>query len=133
MAPALGERVARAEYLKWMAFSTGTLEPAVLEQMRIRKAAEYGLEPIDLGPALTPFDNVVSYVEATLAAHPFLMGEAFGAADIMNGSVFMWANDMGLLSGTENNNCENIHAWLLRLKARPAFKRAIAQQTKGAL
>ena len=138
LAPALGECVARAEYLKWMAFSTGTLEPAVFEQMRIQKAGERRLEPIDLGPALTPLDNVVSYVEAILATHPFLMGEAFGAADIMNGSVFMWADDMGLLpdrqnSGPENNNCENIRAWLLRLKARPAFKRAIVEQTKGAL
>jgi len=40
-----------------MAFSTGTLEPAIIEQSRRRKARETGTDYIDMGSVLTPLEN----------------------------------------------------------------------------
>ncbi len=120
LAPLVSDRVRRAAYCTWMAFSSGTLEPAIFEQVRARKAEERGVEPIGLGPALTPFDNIASYMEHHLAERPFLLGDRMTAADILNGSMMAWAQDLGLLEGRQS-----IQAWLANLKARPAYTRAM--------
>jgi glutathione S-transferase len=120
LAPVPIERKRRADYCTWMAFSTGTLEPAIFEQVRAKKARERGLAAIGLGPALTPFDEVASYMERHLADRPFLLGDQMTAADIMNGSMMVWAQDIGLLEGRDA-----IRAWVADLKARAAYSRAM--------
>lgn len=119
LAPVVEARRERAAYLTWMAFSTGTLEPAILEQVRARKATGKGVETIDLGPALTPFEAVARCVEDKLANHPFLLGDQFTAADIMNGSMMIWAHTMGLLTGFPNTK-----GWIERLMSRAAYQRS---------
>jgi len=108
----------RAEYYKWMAFSTGTLEPAIIEQSRRRKALESGTDYIDMGPVLTPFENAMTYVNNTLKSRPFLLGKRFTAADIMIGSVLSWADSMALLT-----NFGDTKNWLEQLKQRHAYQR----------
>jgi glutathione S-transferase len=44
------------------------------------------------------------------------------AADIMNGSIMAWAQEIGLLEGREA-----IQAWVTDLKARPGYSRAIGR------
>jgi glutathione S-transferase len=107
-----------------MAFSTGTLEPAILEQVRARKASDRRIPALGMGPALTPFDDVASYMERHLTGQPFLLGDRMTAADIMNGSMMAWAEDIGLLEEREATQ-----AWVADLKARPAYSRAM--QTSG--
>jgi len=119
IAPPVTDRKRRADYCTWMAFSAGTLEPAIFEQARAKKA-ERGIASIGLGPALTPFDNVASYMEHHLAQRPFLLGDRLTAADIMNGSIMAWAQDLGLLEGRQS-----IQAWVANLKTRPAYSRAM--------
>jgi len=114
------DRKRRADYCTWMAFSAGTLEPAIFEQVRAKKAEERGIASISLGPALTPFDNVASYMEHNLAEQPFLLGDRMTAADVMNGSMMAWAQDLGLLEGRPS-----IQAWVANLKNRPAYSRAV--------
>lgn len=120
LAPVATERARRADYCTWMAFSSGTLEPAIFEQVRSTKAQERGIESVSLGPALTPFDNVASYMEHHLAARPFLLGDRMTAADILNGSLMAWADGLGLLEGHPA-----IQAWVAKLKTRPAYTRAM--------
>jgi len=120
IAPLVTDRKRRADYCTWMAFSAGTLEPAIFEQVRAKKAEERGIASIGLGPALTPFDNVASYMEHHLAERPFLLGDRMTAADIMNGSMMAWAQDLGLLEGRQS-----IQAWVANLKTRPAYSRAM--------
>jgi len=124
LAPPVADRVRRASYCTWMALSAGTLEPAILEQVRTKKAAEQGVASVSLGPALTPFDTIASYMERHLAEKPFLLGEYMTAADIMNGSLMAWAREIGLLDGRQA-----IQAWVAKLAARPAYSRA-TQDTK---
>ena len=120
LAPVVTDRTRRADYCTWMAFSTGTLEPAIFEQLRAKKAGERGIASIALGPALTPFADVASYMERHLAERPFLLGDEMTAADIMNGSMMAWAQDIGLLEGRDS-----IRAWAANLKTRPAYSRAM--------
>lgn len=121
LAPVIEERRERAGYLTWMAFSTGSLEPAILEQVRARKAGEQGLATVDLGPAATTFEAAAQCVEDKLADQPFLLGDRFTAADIMNGSMMIWAETTRLLAPYPN-----INSWIARLKARPAYRRAMS-------
>jgi glutathione S-transferase len=120
LAPLATDRKRRADYCTWMAFSAGTLEPAIFEQVRAKKAEEQGIKPIGLGPALTPFDNIASYMEQHLAEQPYLLGERMTAADILNGSMMAWAQDIGLLAGRQS-----IQTWIANLKERPAYTRAM--------
>jgi glutathione S-transferase len=120
LAPLVADRKRRADYCTWMAFSAGTLEPAILEQLRATKAKERGIASVALGPALTPFDNVASYFERHLGDRPFLLGDQLTAADILNGSMMAWAQDLGLLEGREA-----IQTWITNLKSRPANSRAM--------
>ena len=120
LAPVVTDRRRRADYCTWMAFSAGTLEPAIFEQLRAKKARDRGIASIALGPALTPFDDVASYMERHLAERPFLLGDEMTAADIMNGSMMAWAQDIGLLEGRDS-----IRAWVANLRARPAYSRAM--------
>jgi len=120
LAPLVTDRERRGYYCTWMAFSAGTLEPAIFEQVRAKKAEERGIASIGLGPALTPFGNVASYMEHHLAERPFLLGDRITAADIMNGSMMAWAQDLGLLEG-----CQSIQAWVANLKSRPGYARAM--------
>lgn len=108
----------RAVYYQWMAFSIGTLEPAIIEQSRSRKAVEQETDYIDMGPVLTPFNNAMAYINDTLANSPFLLGKNFTAADIMIGSIVNWANNMTLLA-----NFKHAQTWLEQLKQRPAYQR----------
>jgi glutathione S-transferase len=120
LAPLVTDRTRRASYCTWMAFSAGTLEPAIFEELRAKKAKERGVAPIGSGPALTPFDNVASYMQQHLAERPFLLGDRMTAADIMNASMMAWAQDIGLLEGRPS-----IQAWVNNLKTRPAYCRAM--------
>jgi glutathione S-transferase len=120
LAPPATDKKRRADYCTWMAFSAGTLEPTILEQVRAQKAAERGIASVGLGPALTPFDTIATYMERHLAERPFLLGEQFTAADVLNGSMMAWAQDIGLLDGRQS-----IQTWVASLKARPAYSRAM--------
>lgn len=119
LAPVQEEKARRAEYYKWMAFSVATLEPAIFEQLRRRKEKDRGIEPVDPGPGHTDFDAAASYVDRMLSARPFLTGADFSAADVMNGSLLMFADKMELLG-----NFENIRLWLDHIRMRPAYLRA---------
>jgi len=126
LAPVVTDRKRRADYCTWMAFSAGTLEPAIFEQLRAKKAMDRGIAPIGFGPALTPFDRVASYMDHLLSQRPFLIGDQITAADIMNGSMMAWAQDIGLLEG-----CHSIRAWVADLKTRPAYSRAMRSTKCG--
>lgn len=119
LAPLQEDRKHRASYCTWMAFSVGTLEPAIMEQVRARKARTHNIGVIDLGPSLTSFYDVAAYMERHLSRRPFLLGDTFTAADVMNGSMMTWAQELGLLEGWEA-----IQQWVNGLKARPAYLRA---------
>lgn len=122
LAPFPGDHPRRAAYMSWMAFSTGTLEPALIEEVRQREAAKSGCASSDPGPALTPWEDIAAHLERTLCGRSHLTGDGFTAADIMNGSLMLWARATGLTS-----KYPRIDAWLDALTRRPACVRATAE------
>ncbi|NOY72808.1 MAG: glutathione S-transferase family protein [Gammaproteobacteria bacterium] len=116
--PALGT-ADRADYYKWMAYSIGTLEPAILEKIRHRKIEDEGGKYITLSQAMTEFDVAAGVLEMALKKSQFVLGDKFTAADVMIGSLMNWANSLHLI-----DIHQNILEWLRRVTARPAYLRA---------
>ena len=120
LAPALGA-AERGAYYQWVAFATTTLEPAIIEQLRLRKAEEAGSEVISMGPVLTPFADVMDWLERDCAHReannrPYLLGGGFTTADLMLASTLIWADKQQLLT-----DCPAVCRWLDRMRKRHAF------------
>ena len=115
LAPAIGDPD-RGTYLRWLFFSPGTLEPAIMDRLLQRppgpaQALGYG----DL-------DITLRVVAAAVAEGPYLLGQRFTAADVVIGSCLRW----GLMFGGLEPSPE-IAAYVERLAARPALQRAQAR------
>lgn len=111
----------RGEYLKWLFFAPGCIEPAVSERAFPRKepaprsAVGYG-----------DFDTVMNVLaKATAEANPYLMGEQLTAADVVIGSQLRW----GMLFKLIPERPE-LSAYVARLSERPAFKRAMEKDAR---
>lgn len=126
LAPGHDDPFGRGEYYKWMAFSVATMEPAVLNRLQADKRSDGGFEQGAYDPAQTPFETAATYLDQTLAGRPFLLGERFSAADVMNGTVMMLASRAGLLG-----DYPSIGNWLAVLKSRPGYRRAASCKLKG--
>ncbi|WP_161993635.1 glutathione S-transferase family protein [Muricoccus nepalensis] len=114
LAPAL-DTPARAAYATWMALAGGVLEPAMADAAFPRAAA---------APARAlgwpPLPEAAARVEAALAAGPWLLGDAFTAADILVGGLLAWVTEWGLLKPGPNTA-----RYLSAIEARPARQAAI--------
>ena len=72
------------------------------------------------------FDRVMSVVaQATGAASPYLLGQQFTAADVVIGSALRWGMAFKMIPERPE-----FVAYVGRLTARPAFKRAAEQDAK---
>ena len=108
----------RGPYLKWLFFGPSCIEPAIVERAFPRKESA---PTTALG--FGDFDRVMSVVaQATAAASPYLMGEQFTAADVVIGSALRW----GMAFKIVPERPEFV-AYVGRLTARPAFRRAAEQ------
>ncbi len=113
-APALGTP-ARGHYYQWILFAMTSLYAA---------AHTPYLRKFFRGEDATPEEvqalaHQLAITDDLLRRQPFLLGEAFSAADIVFGGLLVWADACGLLLGREPHA-----AYLERLRARPAFQRA---------
>jgi glutathione S-transferase len=105
-------------YIEWLHYAEGS---AMLPLM-------LNLYVVGLGEAGTPLqgriggeiDNHLSYIAGALGDGPFLMGEALTGADIQIGFVAEVARAFGRLGPYPN-----LAAYVERMQARPAYRRAI--------
>ena len=121
LAPRPDAEVERATYYSWMSFAAATLEPSLLEESRKQKCEAREVKYVSLGPALTPFETIRDYLERHLTDRPYILGESFSAADVMNGSIMHAARENGRLDGFPRTQ-----EWLDRLAERPAFQAVFA-------
>ena len=111
LGPIVGDP-ARGDYLTWLFFYAGEVEPALV--------AKYtGRVDKDEREARS-YDQVVKRFEAVLARGPYMLGDDFSAADILYGSVVQWGSDM-------LPKRDVFEAYGARLAARPAAQRAAAK------
>jgi glutathione S-transferase len=96
----------RGRYLSLMVYSTSQLEPSMGDHlMKIETQPQRGW---------TDFATVTDVIEGELGDGPYLFGDWFTAADVMIGSMFMWARLWGNATGRPR-----LEAYIDRLQARP--------------
>ena len=111
--PVIGD-AHRGAYLTWLAYYAGVMEPAWMSGFM-----KWDVPRGTAGWVKT--DEVMEFVNATLAKGPYLLGEKFSAADILVGTTFAMFLGSPLLPRTEL-----LEAYVKRVTERPAFARAQA-------
>ncbi len=112
LGPKFGDPL-RGEYLSWLAYRPGVLEPALMMR-RLNVPHVYGT----MGWA--PAEEVEGVLNETLQKHPYLLGDKFSAADITVGGVVSFMMNFKVM-----NETPTLKAYSERITARPAFKRAM--------
>jgi glutathione S-transferase len=122
LAPALGTP-ARGLYYQWMHYAMSSIDGPVIgiihhtsvrpEAERIAAVAEECRHQLEAAARV---------LEAALAGKTFILGDVFGAADVMIGSGLIWAAMMKVLPA----DLPAVSSYAARLAARPAFQRATA-------
>jgi glutathione S-transferase len=110
-----------AAYLYWFHFANGNLQPVIGRLMSVSRAKLGADHPLQKATQ-ERFERVLALVEARLGDAPYLAGEEFTAADIM--SVFSLTT-MRLFQPFDLAPWPNIRAWLQRIGARAAYRRAM--------
>lgn len=113
---------ARGHYYQWILYGMTNLDEAIhgpylrtLREPPERKAEVANeAERAALHRRLAP-------LAGPLSRGPFVLGERFSTADIVLGGLLLWAETCGQLRGAQV-----AEAYLARLRARPAFQRALA-------
>jgi len=114
LGPTVGDKL-RGPYLSWLAYSTGVLEPALLEKALTlpHQVGTFGWGP----PA-----EVEGLLADMLTAGPYLLGEMFSAADVVVGGSISFLLQVKMWPAAPV-----FTDYAARLSARPAYKRAEAK------
>ena len=105
----------RADYYRWLFFAAGPVEQAITDRHlgavpneQQQRMAGYG-----------SYDLMVDVLESAVAAHSWIAGDRFTAADVYVGSQVIWGVQFGTLPGRDT-----FTAYVERLTAREAYKQA---------
>lgn len=109
-----------AEFLFWFHYGNGTMLPAFLVD---HVAREHGATEPN-----ARLNRSFALVEDHLARTRWFAGETFTAADIMMGFPLTVSN---ALTGRDEAATPNIAAYLARVRARPAYRAAMARAEPG--
>ncbi|HKE96611.1 MAG TPA: glutathione S-transferase family protein [Povalibacter sp.] len=96
----------RGRYLSLMVYATSQVEPAMGDALMT--------QPTVPSRGWTDFETVKEVMERELGDGPYLFGQQFTLADVMTGSMFLWARRWGTFTGRPR-----LEAWLDRLAQRP--------------
>ena len=110
-----------ADYLYWLHFGNGTLQPAMGRNMVLRRLGVGGDDPT-VAAMKGRLDRALGLVEARLGAAEHFAGREFTAADIM--AVFTLTT-MRYFAPVDLAPYPNIRAYLQRIGARDAYRRAM--------
>jgi glutathione S-transferase len=112
-----------ASYLYWFHFANGNLQPVMGRALMVGRVGLAPDHPVQMA-VQGRLDRVMALVEARLGEAEHLAGSEFTAADIM--SVFSLTT-MRLFQPVDLRPYPNILAYLQRIGARPAYRRAMAK------
>jgi glutathione S-transferase len=116
-----------SDYLYWFHFANGTLPPVILQVWSLER-----LDPSDqnapLRSARHRFELVLSLLDKRLEEAPYLAGQELSAADIM---VVFSLTTMRLFKPFDLSHRPSIVAYLQRIGARPAYRRAMQKAEPG--
>ena len=112
-----------ANYLYWFHFANGNLQPVLGRSLMVGRVGLPPDHPVQMAMQ-GRLDRVMDLVEARLGEADYLAGSEFTAADIM--SVFSLTT-MRLFQPVDLRRYPNMLAYLQRVGARPAYRRAMAK------
>ena len=107
----------RALAYQWLFFAMTELEPPCIEFGALKKAGKH--ESPEGNAVKEKFSLAIRPLERRFSSGDYLIGDGFSAGDVVVGAVLAWANMLGLVA-----DAPNVTAYLGRIKARPAFKKA---------
>ena len=110
---------ARAAFLRWCFFASAIIEPAYGEKL-------LGWETPPGTVAWGSFERTMTALEAGLVPGPYLLGDAFSAADALVASALRF----GMLFGALDKGREPFAGYVAHVSARPAFARARAIEAR---
>lgn len=114
-------------YLYWLHFANGSLQPAMGRRMLIGRLQLPPEHPMR-ATMEERLDRQLRMLEARMAAVPWLAGQEFTAADIMIGFPL---TTMRYFAPLDLGPYPGILAYLLRIAARPAYRRAMEKGDPG--
>ena len=119
LGPPVGD-VARGPFLTMLSYYSGVIEPAFTSKfMNIT---------VPRGTAgWVSSDEAMDFINARVAAHPYMAGEQFTAADVLYAGAFGLFLNSPLLASKKTRALEE---YVARCTARPARARAQAKDTK---
>jgi glutathione S-transferase len=106
------------KYQQWMHYAEGSAMLPLMLNLYVSRLGEAGAP---LAPRIdSEISNHLGYLDSTLAAGPWLLGDGFSGADIQMSFV-------GEVAGTAGRLASHPHlqAWVRRFQARPAYERAL--------
>jgi glutathione S-transferase len=107
----------RGPYLKWLFFSPGVLESAIMDRAFPRSEA-----PPRAALGYGDFDTTIDVLANAVTPGPFLVGDRFTAADVVIGSTLRWGTMFKMLPERKE-----FADYVARFADRPAAKRAQAK------
>jgi glutathione S-transferase len=116
-----------AAYVHWLHFPNGTLLPVMGRNLLLQRLALLADNAIQRSTRAR-LELALNFAEAHLAARTWLAGDTFTAADIM--TVFSLTT-MRLFYPLDLAPWPNIRAYLARIGARDAYRRAMAKGDPG--
>ena len=117
MGPRVGDPK-RGEYLSWLAYRTGVMEPAFIER-------RFGIKHVYGAMGWGPPEEVEEVLNATLAKRKYFLGDEFSAADVMLGGGVNFMLLFKMITETPV-----LKEYAARITARPAFKKMMERDTK---
>ena len=122
LAPPVGSPL-RGPFLQWLHFAEATAFPPLGTIVwHVLYKQDAATVPSVIEDARTRAHTTLAVAERALAGKPYLLGDEFSAADVMLGFTLEAAKVLGVLDAS----LPNLSAYLERLEARPAFRRATA-------
>jgi glutathione S-transferase len=113
--------VERGLAYQWVLFAMTEMEPPLIALSAEAKKPEAERDAAALVQARDRFGKAADVLEVVLRGREFLLGDAFGVADVMVGGSLAWARGHRLLEGHPA-----VESYLTRLRERPAWQRALA-------
>jgi glutathione S-transferase len=115
----LGPRVgdpARGSFLTLLSYYSGVVEPAFTSKF-LRVVVPRG------SAGWVESDEVMDFINALLASHPYIAGEKFTAADVLYASAFALFMNSPLLEGKKSQELQD---YVARCVSRPARVRSLS-------
>jgi len=116
-----------APYLYWLHFANGTLQAAMGRLMILNRLKLDSDNPM-LAATRARVDRAFDLVEVRTAEAEYFAGTEFTAADIMMGFSL---TTMRYFQPYDLKRCPNLLAYLARIGARPAYRRAMEKGDPG--